>query len=265
MRASEFVRSYFDAWNHHDPVAIADHLANNGVYCDIQENTRRSHDELILTLQSFFITNNYRYELIGDILKGDNTIAFEYRTLPIVQGRKSDTAMHATRGSEFIQLNDHGALTIYDYYQPDDRAAMPSSPRASKASRSNTIKYAKSGLNKEQLDTYRARLEHFMETEYAFLESGLTLPKLAKQINCSVNHLSQAINSGFGLSFFDYLNRYRIEYAKGLLNNPDKLNNSILDIAFTVGYNSNSAFYSAFKKFVGQTPAEYRRRHTLRS
>jgi AraC-like DNA-binding protein len=78
-------------------------------------------------------------------------------------------------------------------------------------------------------------------------------------VDCSVNHLSQVINSGFGVSFFDYLNQYRIEHAKELLTTLDGQSNAILNIAFTVGFNSNSAFYAAFKKYVGQTPAQYRR------
>jgi AraC-like DNA-binding protein len=61
------------------------------------------------------------------------------------------------------------------------------------------------------------------------------------------------------MSFFDYLNRYRIEYAKELLSKLDGQDKAILNIAFTVGFNSNSAFYAAFKKCVGQTPAQYRR------
>ena len=65
--------------------------------------------------------------------------------------------------------------------------------------------------------------------------------------------------SSFDMSFFDYLNQYRIQYARELLTRLDGQSNAILNIAFTVGFNSNSAFYAAFKKNVGQTPAEYRR------
>jgi AraC-like DNA-binding protein len=61
------------------------------------------------------------------------------------------------------------------------------------------------------------------------------------------------------MSFFDYLNQYRIQYARELLTRLDGQSGAILNIAFTVGFNSNSAFYAAFKKYVGQTPAEYRR------
>ena len=74
-----------------------------------------------------------------------------------------------------------------------------------------------------------------------------------------MNHLSQVINAGFEMSFFDYLNQHRIRQAKELLRDLDDQNAAILNVAFTVGFNSNSAFYAAFKKCVGQTPAQYRR------
>jgi len=61
------------------------------------------------------------------------------------------------------------------------------------------------------------------------------------------------------MSFFDYVNQYRIEHARALLIELDGKSNAILSIAFAVGFNSNSAFYAAFRKCVGQTPAQYRR------
>ena len=126
---------------------------------------------------------------------------------------------------------------------------------------SNTVrknKYAKSGLNSRQMLTYKERLKHIMHSEQVYLWPDLTLPKLAEAVNCSVNHLSQVINSGFNMSFFDYLNQHRIEHAKKLLSRLEGQSGAILNIAFTVGFNSNSAFYAAFKKCVGHTPAQYR-------
>ena len=61
------------------------------------------------------------------------------------------------------------------------------------------------------------------------------------------------------MSFFDYLNKYRVQHAMVMLGKPDQQSNVILNIAFAVGFNSNSAFYAAFKKCVGQTPAQYRK------
>ena len=69
----------------------------------------------------------------------------------------------------------------------------------------------------------------------------------------------------FDMSFFDYLNSHRIKHARELLSRTDGESNAILNIAFTVGFNSNSAFYAAFKKHVGVTPAQFRRENMLKS
>lgn len=244
MHATEFVKSYFDAWNQRDPRGVADHLTADGIYRDVPENLQRSHDELISSLKDFFSRYRHRYELIGEILNSGNTIAYQYRWRPFENTGKSESSA-SYRGAEFMKLHGDAAMTITDYYD------IPAETQR--------LKYAKSGLTSEQLLKYKQRLGQIMRSQQAYLQSDLTLPRLAMAVDCSVNHLSQVINSGFGTSFFDYLNRYRIEYARELLATLDGQSNAILNIAFTVGFNSNSAFYAAFKKYVGKTPAQYRR------
>ena len=132
-------------------------------------------------------------------------------------------------------------------------------PIIAKAGDTTTPKYAKSGLDSSQLEDYSNKLTSLMTGDKVYLEAELTMPKLAKLVKCSVNHLSQAVNSGFGMSFFDFLNSYRIEEAKAMLSQSKPQSQAILDISFAVGFNYNSAFYAAFKKATGQTPAQYRR------
>ena len=239
MQASKFVKSYFDAWNHADPEGVAEHLTPDGVYVDMPENIPRSHDELIVSLSEFFADFPQRYELIGDILSNDKTIAFQYRVTPLAEGDATYC------GAEFMALNGDAAMTITDYYDVPQKV--------------NLDKYAKSGLRREQLHDYMRQLDVIMELQREYLKPDLTLPSLAEQVGCSVNHLSQVINSGFDMSFFDYVNNYRVRQAKDMLLQLDGQNGAILNIAFTVGFNSNSAFYAAFKKHVGMTPAAYRR------
>ena len=113
---------------------------------------------------------------------------------------------------------------------------------------------------KMQIEIDQTRtLTELMSQEKVYLESDLTMPKLAELMHCSVNHLSQAVNSGFGMSFFDFLNSYRIEEAKKMLSQENPQSKAILDVSFAVGFNSNSAFYAAFKKSTQQTPAQFRR------
>lgn len=250
MQATKFVESYFDAWNHADPEGVADHLAPDGIYLDVPEHAQRTHDELIVSLSEFFASFSQRYELIGEILTSRNTIAFQYRVFPVDACENGQSAMSYC-GAEFMTLNGDAAMTITDYYDLPERV--------------NQDKYAKSGLRREQLHEYMRRLDMIMESQRAYQKPNLTLPALAEEVGCSVNHLSQVINSGFDMSFFEYVNSYRIKHAKELLLQIDQQNGAILNIAFTVGFNSNSAFYAAFKKHVGMAPATYRRSQNRRS
>lgn len=261
MQAADFVESYFDAWNHSDPQAVADHLAVDGVYRDIPENSQRSHNELVTSLRAFFARHRHRYELIGEILCGCNTIAFQYQMLPISSNSDRNTS-HIYSGAEFITLHGDAAMTITDYYDAPVEEESRLHYDQSTAEISGR-KYAKSGLSDSKLLQLKDKLERIMSGDLVYLQADLTLPTLAERVGCSVNHLSQVINSGFNVSFFEYLNQYRIKHATKLLLNGDGRDGAILNIAFTVGFNSNSAFYSAFRKHVGRTPAQYRREHAI--
>lgn len=243
LRAAEFVDSYFEAWNQRDARLVAEHLAQDGVYCDTAHNQNHSRKELLTWLVDFFASNKHRYELFGDILTGRNSIAFQY----VVSAPDSGETFF---GAEFVTLNGSEAVRILDYYDVPGMVHPVTSAREHK--------YTKSGLSGSQMEKYKRRLEAQMQFDKVYRRSDLTLPKLAALVGCSVNHLSQVINSGIGMSFFDYLNHYRIEYAKQLLGQGIGRHQSVLDIAFTVGFNSNSSFYTAFKKTSGQTPAQYR-------
>ena len=249
MRATDCVRSYFDAWNHSDAKGVAEHLAKNGTYFDVPSHQQHSREDLVANLADFFAYEQHCYQLIGEILVSDNSIAFQYRMYSL------DKSHEDWFGAEFMMVNGDGAVKITDYYD----TSSTTRPVIVNASEAVTPKYAKSGLDPSQLQNYSSKLKSLMDGEKVYLQSGLTMPKLAKLVKCSVNHLSQAVNSGFGMSFFDFLNSYRIEEAKTMLSQCDPRSQAILDVSFAVGFNSNSAFYAAFKKATGQTPAQYRR------
>lgn len=253
MRATKFVKSYIDAWNQMDPEGVLDHLAVGGTYRDVPANEQHAGDELVTYLKLFFKQNKHRYELIGDVLTGERTIAFQYRVSPL---SNPVGAADIYRGAEFMTLVYDAAVTITDYYEGTDIVRPSDITDVGGAGR----KYAKSRLSTGQMDDYKDRLMVLMQDEQAFLQPDLTLPKLADAVGCSVNHLSQVINSGLGISFFDFLNQSRIEYAKELLSEQGSHRRAILSVALAAGFNSNSAFYAAFKKCCGVTPAQYRRR-----
>ncbi|ASK29601.1 quinolinate synthetase [Chryseobacterium sp. T16E-39] len=111
----------------------------------------------------------------------------------------------------------------------------------------------------EELLRIKGDLEKLMEQEKPYLDSELNLIKLSEQLSVSTHHLSYVINTGFQKNFFQFVNEYRIEYAKKLLkdNTANKL--SILGIAYESGFNSKTSFNTTFKKFTDQTPSEFKK------
>ena len=254
MDPAAFAARYIEAWNQRDAQAIARHISAHGTYLDVAIHQQMTRDELLEHLDELFKLEPYRYELVGEVCAGANTVAFQYRAVP----RDSSDGKDDWYGAEFITLNAETATEIVDYYQQRGVAA-PQSPVADVAGVSNVQRYAKSGLSAPQMDAVKQELAVLMEERRVFLQPDLTLPELADSLECSVNHLSQVINAGFGMSFFDYLNQYRVREAMSLLAPGAGEPQTVLAVALQVGFNSTSTFYVAFKKVTGQTPAQYRR------
>ena len=99
------------------------------------------------------------------------------------------------------------------------------------------------------------KMEVAMTSEQLYLDANLSLPKLAKHIHTSPNYISQTLNETLATNFFDYVNHKRIVAAQKLLLESEL---TVLDIAMQVGFNSKSAFYSAFKKYSQLTPSQFK-------
>ena len=120
-------------------------------------------------------------------------------------------------------------------------------------------KYKRSGLTEDRAQELHSRLMQLMETERPFLDSTLKLNQLARQARMSPNHLSQVINELSHQNFYDFVNGYRIREAQNMIRNPELSDKTMLAIAFDVGFNSKSAFNSAFKNHAGVTPSQFKR------
>ncbi|MFC5409752.1 helix-turn-helix transcriptional regulator [Larkinella bovis] len=119
-------------------------------------------------------------------------------------------------------------------------------------------KYERSSLSEEIEENLLTKLNRLLAEEKPYLESDLSLPKLAQRLNTSPHHLSQLLNDRLEQSFFDLLATYRVREAQQLLQDSATANLKIDEIAERVGYNSSSAFHTAFKRLTRQTPAQFR-------
>ncbi|AEE53589.1 AraC family transcriptional regulator [Haliscomenobacter hydrossis] len=109
----------------------------------------------------------------------------------------------------------------------------------------------------------KERLIQLIENEKPYLDPELSLPKLAKMMNCSTHELSNLINRGFERNFYQLINAYRIEESKHLLLDEQLSHLNILAIGFEAGFNSKTTFNTTFKNLTGMSPLEYRKQHLL--
>lgn len=107
------------------------------------------------------------------------------------------------------------------------------------------------GLKKKIIDA--------MLIKELFLDTTLTVHKLAKETNSNSKYVSNVINSEFQQNFAVFINTYRVEKAKKILLNPENQKYTIESISKDVGFNSKSAFNIAFKKITNHTPSEFRK------
>ncbi|WP_185960826.1 helix-turn-helix domain-containing protein [Aliiroseovarius halocynthiae] len=117
-------------------------------------------------------------------------------------------------------------------------------------------KYEKSALDDERAARIARKIDTAMTTDLLYREPNLSLWDLGKHIGVTSHYISQTLNSHLSTSFFDYINSWRIKDAIEQLNTTDE---TILVIAYDVGFNSRSAFYKAFKRETGKTPSDLRK------
>lgn len=118
-------------------------------------------------------------------------------------------------------------------------------------------KYAASGTTSEERRALFARAQQDMQDHARYLDMDLTLGELAAAIGATPRDLSEAINGEGGVSFYDFVNRYRVAAARKLL--LEEPGERILDIAYQSGFNTKSTFNKAFKAETGQSPSEFRK------
>ncbi|MEW5799337.1 MAG: helix-turn-helix domain-containing protein [Bacteroidota bacterium] len=118
-------------------------------------------------------------------------------------------------------------------------------------------KYQKSGLTEEASKEIHEKLLRLMMEESLYKKSDLAITDLSARLGIHTNYLSQIINEREGKNFYDFVNTYRVEEFKRLLDDPKNRNLTLLSLAFDCGFNSKSSFNRFFKKATGQTPSEY--------
>lgn len=88
-------------------------------------------------------------------------------------------------------------------------------------------------------------------------DADVSLAALAADAGLSRFHFCRAFKESTGLSPHAWLRQHRLEQAMNMLRDTDA---SVVSIAVTLGYSSQTAFAAAFRKLTGESPSDWRRR-----
>ena len=118
-------------------------------------------------------------------------------------------------------------------------------------------KYASKKIEDVKASLLVESLKSIMKEKQFHRNSNVKLNDIAKELHISSHQLSQLLNDNLGKSFAQFINEYRINDAKKLLQENNQF--TLEAIGFEAGFSSKSTFYATFKKVVGRTPSEYKK------
>ncbi|WP_346830975.1 AraC family transcriptional regulator [Pseudomonas abietaniphila] len=90
------------------------------------------------------------------------------------------------------------------------------------------------------------------------LEAELNIESIAHEFHLSRRHLTRIFKAQTGETLLDFANRSRVEKASALISTTSR---SILEVCLAVGLDSPSYLARLFKRYLGVTPSELRKRH----
>lgn len=112
-----------------------------------------------------------------------------------------------------------------------------------------------SSIGSSTRDSVLDDILHYINHNYT---KNITLENIAPLFGYNSSYLGKIFSKKVGENFNSYVDHIRIEHSKELLLND---NLKVYAIAEKVGYRSVDYFHIKFKKYVGQSPAEFRKNH----
>ncbi len=120
------------------------------------------------------------------------------------------------------------------------------------------IDYATRMRSLRKNDVVSLHIRRCIDYIYEHLQEKITVEMLAEQVGLNPSYLSKLFASEKGVGVHEFITQVRIQTAENLLRNT---NFSNAEIALALGFSSQSAFISVFRKHHDMTPKKYRELH----
>ncbi|MEM6629063.1 MAG: helix-turn-helix domain-containing protein [Bacteroidota bacterium] len=119
-------------------------------------------------------------------------------------------------------------------------------------------KYIHVRMSEEQGKAYFDTLKHLVDSDQLYKKGDISLSLLATKMGLLERDVSYIINRYGDSNFAQFINGYRIEEAKRLIDQD--ASKKMISIALEAGFNNLGTFNKVFKSFTDMTPSEFKKR-----
>lgn len=112
-------------------------------------------------------------------------------------------------------------------------------------------------INRKTLEMIRKGVHNYIIVGRRYRDINYTAKRLAEDIHTNTRYVSAAIRLHYGCNFAELVNKLRVDEAKRMIGDAE-CTMTIEDISYSAGFANRQSFYTAFTKYVGMTPKEYR-------
>ena len=117
-------------------------------------------------------------------------------------------------------------------------------------------KYQKVKVDEQECADIVSRMKEYLDRERAYTNADLKMKDLADVLHLSAPKLSQVFNLYLGQNYYDFINSYRLDEFKRLIEAGEYKRFTITALSEQCGF-KKSNFFSTFRKVEGVTPVEY--------
>ena len=103
----------------------------------------------------------------------------------------------------------------------------------------------------------------YIEKNKVYTNADLKMKDLADVLRLSPSKLSQVFNLYLNENYYEFINRYRLDEFKRLIEAGEYHRYTITALSEQCGF-KKSNFFSTFRKVEGMTPAEYLKKHGVK-
>lgn len=121
----------------------------------------------------------------------------------------------------------------------------------------NKTETAVLNVETSQLKELSNRILAYMEHNRPYTRYEFSINDLAEALDVPLNQVSWCLNRVMDIKFTTFRMKYRVAFAKQLLEDGKTREMTIEAVGNMAGFSSRSSFYAAFREIAGMTPTEY--------